>query len=34
MSTKTAIYDPPMRGLPYLVVTFEADDLKVITAKS
>jgi hypothetical protein len=34
MPTKTAIYDPPTRGLPYLVVTFEADGFKVITAKS
>jgi hypothetical protein len=34
MSTKTAIYDPPMEGLPYLVITFESDGLKVLTAES
>jgi hypothetical protein len=31
---KTAIYDPPMEGLPYLVITFESDGLRVSTANS
>ena len=34
MPIKTAIYDPPMEGLPYLVVTFEVDGLKVLTAET
>jgi hypothetical protein len=34
MSVKTAIYEPPKNGLPYLVVAFESDGLKVFTANS
>jgi hypothetical protein len=30
----TTIYDPPKEGLPYLVVTFTPDGLKVIAANS
>jgi hypothetical protein len=29
MPIKTAIYDPPIKGLPYLIVTLEADGVKV-----
>jgi hypothetical protein len=28
MPIKTAIYDPPIKGLPYLIVTLEADGAK------
>ena len=34
MPIKTAIYDPPKKGLPYLIVTFTSDGLKVLTANS
>jgi hypothetical protein len=34
MPIKTAIYDPPIKGLPYLIVTLEADGVKVSTAES
>jgi hypothetical protein len=34
MPGKTTIYDPPKEGLPYLVVTFTPDGLKVIAANS
>jgi hypothetical protein len=34
MPVKTAIYDPPKEGLPYLIVTFESDGLNVLTANS
>jgi hypothetical protein len=34
MPIKTAIYSPPKKGLPYLIVTFTSDDLKVLTANS
>jgi hypothetical protein len=34
MPIKTAIYDPPKEGLPYLIVTFTSDGLKVLTANS
>ncbi len=34
MPVKTAIYEPPKEGLPHLVVTFESDGLKVLTANT
>jgi hypothetical protein len=34
MPIKTAIYEPPKEGLPYLIVTFASDGLNVLTAKS
>jgi hypothetical protein len=34
MPVKTAIYSPPKEGLPYLIVTFKSDGLKVLTANS
>lgn len=34
MPVKTAVYDPPKEGLPYLVVTFGSDGLTVLTANS
>lgn len=34
MPVKTAIYEPPDEGLPYLVLAFESDGLKVSTANS
>ena len=34
MPIKTAIYSPPKEGLPYLIVTFTSDGLKVLTANS
>jgi hypothetical protein len=34
MPIKTAIYEPPKRGLPYLIVTFASDGLNVLTANS
>lgn len=34
MPFKTAIYEPPKDGLPYLVVTFEPDGVKVSVANS
>jgi hypothetical protein len=34
MPVKTAIYEPPKEGLPYLVVTFASDGLNVLTANS
>jgi hypothetical protein len=30
----TAIYDPPNEGLPYLVVTFTPEGMKIATANS
>jgi hypothetical protein len=34
MPGRTTIYDPPKEGLPYLVVTFTPDGLKIATANS
>jgi hypothetical protein len=34
MPGSTAIYDPPKEGLPYLVVTFTAEGMKIATANS
>ncbi len=34
MTVKTAIYEPPKDGLPYLVLAFEPDGLKVTIANS
>jgi hypothetical protein len=34
MPVKTAIYEPPKQGLPYLIVTFASDGLNVLTANS
>jgi hypothetical protein len=34
MPVKTAIYEPPKEGLPYLVVTFASDGLNVLTVNS
>lgn len=34
MPGKTAIYDPPKEGLPYLVVTLASDGLNVLPANS
>jgi hypothetical protein len=34
MPGMTTIYDPPKEGLPYLVVTFTPDGLKVTAASS
>ena len=34
MPVKTAIYEPPEEGLPYLVVTVASDGLNVLTANS
>ena len=34
MPVKSAIYDPPEEGLPYLVVTFEGDGPKIAVAKT
>jgi hypothetical protein len=34
MPVKTAIYEPPNEGLPYLVVMFASDGLNVLTANS
>jgi hypothetical protein len=34
MPGRTTIYDPPKEGLPYLVVTFTPDGLKITTADS
>lgn len=34
MPVKTAIYEPPKDGLPYLVLAFEPDGLKVSVANS
>ena len=34
MLGRTTIYDPPKEGLPYLVVTFTPDGLKIISAAS
>jgi hypothetical protein len=34
MPGMTAIYDPPKEGLPYLVVTFTPDGMKITTANS
>ena len=34
MAVKAAIYEPPKEGLPYLIVTFKSDGLKVVTANS
>jgi hypothetical protein len=34
MPGSTAIYDPPKEGLPYLVVTFTPEGLKIATADS
>jgi hypothetical protein len=34
MPGKTAIYDPPKEGLPYLVVTFTPEGMKIATANS
>ena len=34
MPIKTVIYGPPKKGLPYLIVTFASDGLKVSTASS
>jgi hypothetical protein len=34
MPIKTAIYEPPKEGLPYLIVTFASDGLNVLTANS
>ena len=32
MPGRTTIYDPPKEGLPYLVVTFTPDGLKITSA--
>jgi hypothetical protein len=34
MLGSTAIYDPPKEGLPYLVVTFTPEGMKIATANS
>jgi hypothetical protein len=34
MPDTTTIYDPPTEGLPYLVVTFTPDGLKITAANS
>jgi hypothetical protein len=34
MPGRTTIYDPPKEGLPYLVVTFTPDGLKITAANS
>ena len=34
MPGMTSIYDPPKEGLPYLVVTFTPDGLKITSADS
>ena len=34
MPGTTTIYDPPKEGLPYLVVTFTPDGMKIATANS
>ena len=34
MPGKTTIYDPPKEGLPYLVVTFASDGMKITAANS
>ena len=34
MPVKTAIYEPPKEGLPYLVIAFESDGLKASVANS
>ena len=34
MLGKTTMYDPPKEGLPYLVVTFTADGMKITAANS
>ena len=34
MPVRTAIYEPPEKGLPYLVVTVASDGLSVVTANS
>ena len=34
MLGSTAIYDPPKEGLPYLIVTFTPEGMKIGTANS
>ena len=34
MPGSTTIYDPPKEGLPYLVVTFTPEGMKIATANS
>jgi hypothetical protein len=34
MPGTTTIYDPPKEGLPYLVVTFTPEGMKIATANS
>jgi hypothetical protein len=34
MPGTTTIYDPPKKGLPYLVVTFTPEGMKIATANS
>ena len=34
MPGSSAIYDPPKEGLPYLVVTFTPEGMKIATANS
>ena len=34
MLGSTTIYDPPKEGLPYLVVTFTPEGMKIATANS
>jgi hypothetical protein len=34
MPVKTAIYEPPKEGLPYLVIAFEPDGMKVFPVDS
>jgi hypothetical protein len=34
MPGSTAIYDPPKEGLPYLIVTFTTEGMKIATANS
>jgi hypothetical protein len=34
MPGMTTIYDPPKKGLPYLVVTFTPEGMKIATANS
>jgi hypothetical protein len=34
MPGTTTIYDPPKEGLPYLVVTFTPDGMKITSANS
>ena len=31
---RTAIYDPPKKGFPYVVVCLEGDDAKIVTVSS